>query len=172
MHVLSLCQAEIRSCPASPRGQDEEAVVLDKGTCYRVEEILYKEYLLEPDTKTRIPEVWQRAVRFGERAPLQGTASRSSAKECYERNMRSYWKTTVFNRYGGEIWLFVLIAKGRVHSVSVQIVDDIFAERIREGAKREPTSDPPAGPATARCPCLVAGPSQRRAAPEDCRQPA
>ena len=57
---------------------------------------------------------------------------RSSPKEVFERSMRSYWKTTAFNRYGGEIWLFTLIGTGRVHVVSVEIVNDIFAERIRE----------------------------------------
>ena len=47
-----------------------------------------------------------------------------------------------FNRYGGEVWLSTLIATGRVHTVSVQIVNEIVAERIREDAEREPTSDP------------------------------
>ena len=47
----------------------------------------------------------------------------------------------MFNRFGGEIWLSTLIATGRVHSISVKIVNDIFAERIRE-AEREPTCDP------------------------------
>ena len=67
---------------------------------------------------------------------------RSSARELYQRSMRSHWKTTVFNRYGGEIWLLTLIGTGRVHAVSVQIVNEIFAERIREEAEREPVSDP------------------------------
>ena len=56
--------------------------------------------------------------------------------------MRSYWKSTVFNRYGGEMWLFTLIATGRVHVASVEIVNEIIAARIREEAKREPVSDP------------------------------
>ena len=65
--------------------------------------------------------------------------------------MRSYWKTTVFNRYGGEIWLLTLIGTGRVHAVSVKIVNDIFAERIREdaergGGEREPVCDKRAQP--------------------------
>ena len=140
LHVLSLRLAEMRQNPAPSQGQDEEAVILDKGVCFRVEKTLYQEYLQEPETRTRSPAVWQRAecLANGRRAEGQ----RSSAKELYERSMRSYWKTTVFNRYGGEIWLFTLIATGRVHLVSVQIVNDIFAERIREEAKREPVSDP------------------------------
>ena len=47
----------------------------------------------------------------------------------------------VFSRYGGEVWLLTLIGTGRVHAVSVQIMNDIFAERIREEAEREPVSD-------------------------------
>ena len=103
-------------------------------------EILYKEYLKEPENRTLISEAWQRAVRLANERRAAG--QRSSHKGLYERSMRSYWKTTVFNRYGGEIWLFTLIATGRVHPVSVQIVNDVFAERIREDAEREPTSDP------------------------------
>ena len=55
--------------------------------------------------------------------------------------MKIYWKTTVFNRNGGEIWLLTLIATGRVHRISVGIVNDIFAQRIRDEAGREPVSD-------------------------------
>ena len=50
--------------------------------------------------------------------------------------------TTVFHRYGGEVWLFTLIATGRVHAESVRIVNEIYEERIREQAGREPVSDP------------------------------
>ena len=92
LHVLSLRQAEVRKRPAPSQGQDEEAVILDKGACSRVEKILYQEYLQE-----------------------RAEGQRSSTKEMYERSMRSYWKSTVFNRYGGEIWFLTLIATGRVH---------------------------------------------------------
>ena len=139
LHVLSLRQAEVRQRPAPSQGQDEEAVILDKGARSRVEKILYQEYLQEPETQTLSPEVWQRAVRLA--AERRAKGERASAKDLYERSMRSYWKTTVFNRYGGEIWLLTLIATGRVHPVSVQIVNDVFAERIREDAEREPTSE-------------------------------
>ena len=140
LHVLSLRQAEVRRRPAPSQGQDEEAVILDKGACFRVDKSLYREYLQEPETRTLTTEVWQRALRLANERRAKG--QRSSQKELYERSMRSYWKTTVFNRYGGEIWLSTLIATGRVHHVSVQIVNDIFAERIREKAEREPISDP------------------------------
>ena len=93
-----------------------------------------------PDTETLRDDVWKRAERLaGERRTQR---QRSSTKDLYQRSMRSYWKSTVFNRYGGEIWLLTLIGTGRVHAVSVQIVNDIFAERIREEAEREPVSDP------------------------------
>ena len=93
-----------------------------------------------PDTETLRDDVWKRAERSaGERRTQR---QRSSTKDLYQRSMRSYWKSTVFNRYGGEIWLLTLIGTGRVHAVSVQIVNDIFAERIREEAEREPVSDP------------------------------
>ena len=34
----------------------------------------------------------------------------------------------------GEVWLFTLIATGRVHAESVRIVNEIYEERIREQA--------------------------------------
>ena len=85
---------------------------------FRVEKILYQEWLLEPETRTLSEDAWKRAERLAEERRAQG--HRSNVKELYNRSMRSYWKTTVFNRYGGEIWLFTLIGTGRVHAVSVQ----------------------------------------------------
>ena len=64
LHVLSLRQAEVRKRLAPSQGQDEEAVILDKGARSRVEKILYQEYLQEPETQTLSPEVWQRAPRL------------------------------------------------------------------------------------------------------------
>ena len=140
LHVLSLRQAEVRQLPASPQGQAEEAVILDRGACFRVEKLLYLEYVKEPETQALTQEVWQRALNSAQKRRSEG--QRASAKDFYERSLKSYWKTAVFNRYGGEIWLFTLIATGRVHSISVQIVNDIIAQRIHEKAGREPISDP------------------------------
>ena len=113
---------------------------MDRGACFRVEKLLYLEYVKEPETQALTQEVWQRALNSAQKRRSEG--QRASAKDFYERSLKSYWKTAVFNRYGGEIWLLTLIGTGRVHAVSVQIVNDIFAERIREEAEREPVSDP------------------------------
>ena len=141
LNVLHLRQAAVRQhSPASSEGQSEEAVILDREACLRVERTLYQEYLEEPETQALKPQVWQRALRSADiRRRKMG---RASAKEFYNRSMRSYWRNVVFNCYGGEIWLLTLIATGRVHSISVDIVNDIFAQRIREKAGREPVSDP------------------------------
>ena len=141
LHVLELRQAAVRQhSPASSEGQSEEAVILDREACLRVEKILYEEYLEEPETRALKGEVWQRAVRSA--AIRRRETGHASAKEFYNRSMRSYWRNVVFDRYGGEIWLLTLIATGRVHSISVDIVNDIFAQRIREKARREPVRDP------------------------------
>ena len=159
-HVLSLRQEEVRRAPASSQGQDAEAVILDKGARFRVEKVLYNEYLRETETQELAQQVWERAVRSAEERRALG--ERSSAKDLYERSMRSYWKTTVFNRYGGEVWLSTLIATGRVHAISVQIVNEIYAERIRAQAGREPMTDP--GMAAPRTDALASsqGPGQVR----------
>ena len=89
LHVLNLRQAEVRQhSPASSQGQVEEAVILDRGACFRVERILYQEYVQEPETQALTQEVWQRAVRLAQDRKREG--QRASAKELYERSMRSY----------------------------------------------------------------------------------
>ena len=143
LHVLHLRQAAVRQhSPASSEGQSEEAVILDREACLRVERILYQEYLEEPETQALQPQVWQRAMDSA--AKRREETGRASAKEFYNRSMRSYWRNVVFDRYGGEIWLLTLIATGRVHPISVRIVNRIFAERIHEKAGRAPVSDPAA----------------------------
>ena len=140
LHVLRLRQAEVRNVLAASQGQDAEAVILDRATCVHVEKVLYWEYLAEPDIQALKKEVWERAHRLADERRTSG--QRPSPKDLFERSMKSYWKTTVFNRYGGEIWLLTLIATGRMHPISVKIVNDIFAQRIRDQAGREPVSDP------------------------------
>ena len=78
LHVLSLRQAEVRRRLAPSQGQDEEAVILDKGACFRVEKILYQEWLGEPDTRIRIEEVWKRAKCSAEERRAKG--KRTSAQ--------------------------------------------------------------------------------------------
>ena len=75
LHVLSLRQAEVRQRPAPSQGQDEEAVILDKGASFRVEKILYQEYLQEPERRTLIQEVWQRALRLANERRAKGQRS-------------------------------------------------------------------------------------------------
>ena len=139
-HVLALRQDEVRKVPAPSQGRDDAAVILDRGARFRIEKILCQEWMQEPETQERARGAWQRALRLAQQR--QAAGQRANAKDLYDRSMRSYWKTTVFHRYGGEVWLFTLIATGRVHAESVRIVNEIYAERIREQAGREPVSDP------------------------------
>ena len=137
-NVLRLRRQEVRSFLGSSQG-NEEAVILDTSARVRVEKILYQQYCQEADTWDLRQQVWERAQQLAAERKAQG--ERSSQHDIYNRNMRSYWKTTVFNRYGGEVWLSTLIATGRVHRISVDIVNEICADRIRNQAKREPTGD-------------------------------
>ena len=73
--ALTLRQAEVRRRPASSQGQDEEAVILDKGACSRVEKILYQEWLREPETWTLSQDVWKRAVCLAEERRAKGQRS-------------------------------------------------------------------------------------------------
>ena len=118
LRVLAWRQAEVRRRPAPSQGQEDEeaAVILDKGATSRVEKILYHEFLREPETEARKPEALQRAVRWAQKFCRRATGERASTRDAYNRSMRSYWKTAMLNRYGGEIWLGTLIATGRVGS--------------------------------------------------------
>ena len=74
------------------------------------------------------------------------------------------------------MWLYTLIATGRVHSISVDIVNEIFAERIRADAKREPVHDPaaapPLPPALASSQGPVRGVNHRRSSAYELREAA
>ena len=47
-HVLALRQDEVRKVPAPSQGRDDEAVILDRGACFRIEKILFQEWMQEP----------------------------------------------------------------------------------------------------------------------------
>ena len=144
-HVLALRQEEVRWALRRSSGHEdhdeeaEEAVILDKNSRSRIEKTLFDEYLKEADTKVLSRDVKRRAEElYLERKRL---GQRASVRDLYDRSMKSYWRNCQFYRYGGEIWLSTLIATGRVHRISVDIVNEIFAERIRSQAGREPVDD-------------------------------
>ena len=122
-HVLALRQDAVRKALASSQGRDAAAVILDRGARFRIEKILCQEWMQEPETQERAQGAWQRALRLAQQR--QAAGQRANAKDLY-----------------GEVWLFTLIATGRVHAESVRIVNEIYEERIREQAGREPVSDP------------------------------
>ena len=177
-HVLDLRRSEVHyamgRASASSQGQpvDEEAVILDRDARQRVEKILYDEYLQEATTQDLTEWVWARAKQSA--AERREQNERVSENDIYWRSMRSYWKTTVFNRYGGQVWLSTLIATGRVHKISVDIVNEIFAERIRNQARREPTDDmaPPSTVARASSQGQVRGVQHRKSFPNQLREKA
>ena len=146
-HVLALRQEEVRWALRRSSGHEdhdeeaEEAVILDKNSRSRIEKTLFDEYLKEADTKVLSRDVKRRAEElYLERKRL---GQRASVCDLYDRSMKSYWRNCQFYRYGGEIWLSTLIATGRVHRISVDIVNEIFAERIRNQAGREPQRKAP-----------------------------
>ena len=54
---------------------------------------------------------------------------------------RIIWKTAFFHRFGGEIWFGLLSMCGCAPLVLVEIVNDIFRERIREKEGRAATHE-------------------------------
>ena len=115
-------------------------VILDKTAVTRVKKTLYREWHREKSTLPLKVKVWKNAQVMAKERRRQG--ERASPKDCYDRSMKSYWKTVVFHRYGGEMWLDMLIATGHVNAAVVQIVNEVVANKILLVAKRAPVHDP------------------------------
>jgi hypothetical protein len=68
--------------------------------------------------------------------------SRYKYKEQINRNWRSNLKSAMFNMFGGQLWVRIVIALGDVDNDMVRIVNNIVAEKIRARESREPTLTP------------------------------
>ena len=100
---------------------------------------MYDRWLQEPEAAALTRRVWERACVEATRRRRDG--KRVSTGDLYNRSMRSHWKTTLFHRFGGEIWFGLLCMCGRVPLVLVEIVNDIFSERVREKEGRAATHE-------------------------------
>ena len=135
--VLNLRDIELQSgCHFF--GEGPEHAILDRGARFRIDKEMFNRWLREPETTTLATRVWARARSEAERRRQEGT--RSSAGDLYNRSMQSYWKTTLFNRFGGEIWFGLLCVCGRVPLVLIELVNEVFESRIREEEGRIPSS--------------------------------
>ena len=70
-HVLALRQDAVRKAPASSQGRDAAAVILDRGARFRIEKILFQEWMQEPETQERARGAWQRALLTSLRSHLR-----------------------------------------------------------------------------------------------------
>ena len=85
-HVLALRQDEVRKVPAPPQGRDDAAVILDRGARFRIEKILCREWMEEPETQERAQVAWARAVRLAQEC--QAAGQRANAKDLHDRSTR------------------------------------------------------------------------------------
>ena len=121
-------------------GERGEEIILDMAACHHVKKTLRHEWFREPASEEIRQKAWDNALVMAQKRRRQGI--RASARDCFARSMKSYWKTVVFHRYGGELWLDLLIATGRVHASVVEIVNEVITKEIRIGAERAPVRDP------------------------------
>ena len=136
LFVLNLRARELQNgCPFFGEGPD--VILADRHARFRINRAMYERWLLEPDTVATARRVWERAREEGVRRRQEG--QRVSTMDLYNRSMQSYWKSTLFHRFGGEIWFGLLSMCGRVPLVLIEIVNEIFMERIREKESRAPT---------------------------------
>ena len=73
-HVLALRQDAVRKAPASSQGRDAAAVILDRGARFRIEKILFQEWMQEQETQERAKGAWQRALQLAQRSQAEGSA--------------------------------------------------------------------------------------------------
>ena len=69
--------------------------------------------------------------------------------EQINRNWRSFMKAAMYNLFGGQLWVRIVIALGTADKDMVRIVNDIVAERIRARESRDPALSPPCRTPTA-----------------------
>ena len=110
----------------------------------RIREKVESEWLQEPQTQLLSGEVWRRACATAREATERG--ERASPNDLYKRSMRSYWKTTVFHRFGGLPWLYALSAIGHVPASFVETYQAIIDEKIRAAGREPQAQGPVAGP--------------------------
>jgi hypothetical protein len=120
-HVLALRLQKLREL-----GFDEQDM-LPWPAQQEIQKALFEEWLEEP-LGSEMRRRWS-----------QGTS------DTRIRNIGSAWKTTQFHRYGGQVWLRILIALGDIPNVIIGICNEIVAEKVRQ-AQREPTTGLVEGP--------------------------
>ncbi len=104
-------------------------------------------------SQTLAPRLWRQACAL---AASQGKGRNRkggrtpSAKDAYERNLKSYYKTDLFHRFGGYMWFRILITLGHVHRHMVQLLQDAIDERIREKTGRMPSGSAVPGPRSSK----------------------
>ena len=77
-----------------------------------------------------------------QRSVLQTVQSKCSTRDKYMREVRTRFRTAMFQRFGGYDWFLIFIALGDVSPETVAIFNDIVATRIQEAAQREATREP------------------------------
>ena len=96
-------------------------------------------------------EVWWRAKDRAALAAAQGKGKKKhSAKDIYDRDMKSLFSTWCYQNFGGQLWYNCLVWTGMVPPAFVDCVNDVITQKILEQAGREAesnsTSHIPIGP--------------------------
>ncbi len=87
-------------------------------------------------------EVWWRAKDRAALAAAQGKGNKKhSAKEIYDRDMKSLFSTFCYQSFGGQLWYSCLVWTGMVPPAFVDCVNAIITQRILEKAGRQAESD-------------------------------
>ena len=66
-------------------------------------------------------KVWTRATAMQEQGAEEKVRG-GGVNDIYTRNMQTYHKNTMFQRYGGKLWWKLLIAYGRVTEQMVALI--------------------------------------------------
>ena len=88
-----------------------------------------------PSNAKLAAEVYARVLK---RAKDEGLRERD-IKPMYARDMAAYFKTHLFNAFGGQVWARLLLTLGHVNADVIDCYQEVINVKIRDKGKREPS---------------------------------
>ena len=103
---------------------------LPKEAQVKVQKALFDAWKSEPAVKTTMETL---------------RTQRQLNEDQVNRELRSRWKTAQYARFGGALWVNIVIAIGKVDHLVVDLVNDHIRHQVDKGEQRKASHDPQPG---------------------------
>ncbi len=95
---------------------------------------------MQKQAQSQLRQLWEAEPRTQEQqrvveARYGGQVSKNKVRRC----MDSCWHVVMFQRFGGRLWAFTVIALGKIDIAIVKIVNDLVSEKVREATGQPAT---------------------------------